>query len=142
MGLNPLTLDLPSMSEVVRERRRAAASAELERQMAESQREMARVRQLARAYSAARRYAAASANPLRTDFPAMSTTYQTDIFRHLRQLRAESREMAKNGPHMKRFLGLVRRNVIGPAGIRLQVRAKRGNELELDAGGADDVPAH
>jgi lambda family phage portal protein len=126
MGLNPLKLDLPSMSEVVRERRQTA----VQRQIAERQQETARVRQLARTYSAARRYAAASANPLRTDFPAMSTTYQTDIFRHLRQLRAESREMAKNNPHMKRFLGLVRRNVIGPAGIRLQVRAKRGGELD------------
>lgn len=130
MGLNPLTLDLPSMSEVVKERRRTAAVVELERQLAENRRETMRVRQLARAYSAARRYSAASVSPLRTDFPAMFTTYQTDIFRHLRQLRAESREMAKNGPHMKRFLGMVRRNVVGPAGIKLQVRAKRGNELD------------
>lgn len=130
MGLNPLHLDLPPMSAVVANRRRAAAAVELERQIAENRREMTRVRQLARAYSAARRYAAASASPLRTDWPAMFTTYQTDIFRHLRQLRAESREMAKNGPHMKRFLGMVRRNVIGPAGIKLQVRAKRGNELD------------
>jgi lambda family phage portal protein len=118
------------MSAVVAERRRTAAALELERRIAEQQRETARVRQMARAYSAARRYAAASVDLRRTDWPAMSTTYQTDIFRHLRQLRAESREMAKNNPHMKRFLGMVRRNVIGPAGIKLQVRAKRGNELD------------
>ena len=130
MGLNPLQLDLPPMSAVVAERRRAAAVMQLERQMAESREEAARVRRLARAYTAARRYAAASANPLRTDFPAMTTTYQTDIFRHLRQLRAESREMSKNNPHMKRFLGMVRRNVIGPAGIKLQVRAKKGAQLD------------
>lgn len=130
MGLNPLKLDLPPMSEVRAQRRRAEAAAKIERELAESAREQARVRQLARAYSAARRYAAASANPLRTDFPAMSTTYQTDIFRHLRQLRAESREMAKNGPHMKRFLGMVRRNVVGPAGIKLQVRARKSGELD------------
>lgn len=130
MGLNPLILDLPPMSAVVAERRRNAAAAELERHIAERQRETARVRQLARAYSAARRYTAASADPRRTDWPAMSTTYQTDIFRHLRPLRAESREMAKNNPHMKRFLGMVRRNVIGPAGIKLQVRAKRKNDLD------------
>jgi lambda family phage portal protein len=118
------------MSAVVAEDRRTAAAAELERRIAEQQRETARVRQLSRAYSAARRYAAASVDLRRTDWPAMSTTYQTDIFRHLRQLRAESREMAKNSPHMKRFLGMVRRNVIGPGGIKLQVRAKRGNELD------------
>lgn len=130
MDLNPLRLDLPPMSAVVAEQRRNAAAAELEQRIAEGQREQARVRQLARAYSAARRYAAASVDLRRTDWPAMSTTYQTDIFRHLRQLRAESREMAKNNPHMKRFLGMVRRNVIGPAGIKLQVRAKRGGELD------------
>lgn len=130
MGLNPLRLDLPPMSAVVAERRRSAVAVELERRVAEGEREQARVRQLARVYSAARRYAAASVGTVRTDWPAMSTTYQTDIFRHLRQLRAESRESSKNNPYMKRFLGMVRRNVIGPAGIKLQVRAKRGNELD------------
>lgn len=125
MGLNPLRLDLPPMSEVVRGRRQAAAASQLERQMAARRQETARVCQLARAYSAARRYAGASVSPQRADWPAMSTTYQTDIFRHLRQLRAESREMAKNVPHMKRFLGMLRRNVVGPAGIKLQVRARK-----------------
>ena len=91
MGLNPLRLDLPSMASVVAERRRTAAAVELERQIADQRSETARVRRLARAYSAARRYAAASASPLRSDWPAMSTTYQLDIYRHLRQLRAESR---------------------------------------------------
>jgi lambda family phage portal protein len=130
MALNPLRLDLPPMSAVVKERRRTAAALQLENQMAEGRQEEARVRRLARAYSAARRYAASSVNPLRSDWPAMSTTYQTDIFRHLRGLRAESREMAKNNPSMKRFLGIVRRNVIGPGGIKLQVRAKRGTALD------------
>lgn len=130
MGLNPLKLDLPPMSAVVAERRRTSSAVELERRIAENRREAARVRQLARAYNAARRYAAASASPSRSDWPAMSTTYQTDIFRHLRQLRAESREMEKNGPHMTRFLGMVSRNVVGPGGIKLQVRAKRGNKLD------------
>ena len=85
MGLNPLHLTCPRCPRWW-ERRRNAAALQLERQMAESALEQTRVRQLARAYSAARRYAAASANPLRTDFPAMRTTYQVDIFRHLPQL--------------------------------------------------------
>lgn len=130
MGLNPLKLDLPPMSEVVAEQRRTAAAAKLEREREEYARQLSHVRQTARAFGAARRYAAASADIRRTDWPAMSTSYQTEIYRFLRQLRAESREMAKNNPHMKRFLGIVRRNVIGPSGIKLQVRARRGNELD------------
>lgn len=131
MGLNPLSLDLPPMSAVVTERRRAAAAVQLERQAAEYARELARVRRMARAYGAARQYAAASVDRFSAEWSVAPTTYQSEIFRHLRSLRARSRDMARNSPHMKRFLGMVRRNVIGPAGIRLQVRAKkRGDELD------------
>ena len=130
MGLNPLKLDLPPMSAVVAERRRTAAAVQLERQIAEGQREMARVRQMARVYGAARQYAAATVDRFSSDWSVASTTYQTEIYRHLRSLRARSRDMARNNPHMKKFLGMVRRNVVGPGGIKLQVRAKRGNELD------------
>jgi lambda family phage portal protein len=118
------------MSAVVAERRRTAAAVQLERRIEEGKREMARVRQMARAYGAARQYAAATVDRFSSDWSVASTTYQTEIYRHLRSLRARSRDMARNNPHMKRFLGMVRRNVVGPAGIKLQVRAKRGNELD------------
>jgi lambda family phage portal protein len=130
MGLNPLKLDLPSMSAVVAERRRTAAALQLERQTADHAREMARVRQMARVYGAARQYAAATVDRLSSDWSVASTTYQAEIYRHLRALRARSRDMARNNPHMRRFLGMTRRNVVGPGGIKLQVRAKRGNELD------------
>jgi lambda family phage portal protein len=130
MGLNPLRLDLPPMSAVVAERRRAAATARVERQLAEHARGLASARQVARAYGAARQYAAASVDRLSSDWSAASTTYQVEICRHLRALRARSRDMARNNPHMKKFLGMVRRNVVGPGGIKLQVRAKRGGDLD------------
>jgi lambda family phage portal protein len=130
MGLNPLKLELPPMSAVMAERRRTAAALQLERQTADHAREMARVRQMARVYGAARQYAAATVDRLSSDWSVASTTFQAEIYRHLRALRARSRDMARNNPHMKRFLGMVRRNVVGPAGIKLQVRAKRGGELD------------
>jgi lambda family phage portal protein len=112
------------MSAVVVERRRAEAAAKFERQRTETARELARVRRVARAYSAAQVTRASS------DWPASSTTSQGEIYRHLRALRSRSRDMARNNPHMKRFLGMVRRNVVGPGGIKLQVRAKKANELD------------
>ncbi|HEX8499285.1 MAG TPA: phage portal protein [Pyrinomonadaceae bacterium] len=118
------------MSAVVRERRLTAAAVQLERRIAEDRRERARVQRLARVYGASRQYAAAATDRLSSDWSVASTSYQTEIFRYLRSLRARSRDMARNNPHMRRFLGMVRRNVVGPAGIKLQVRAKRGGELD------------
>lgn len=130
MGLNPLKLDLPPMSAVVKERRLTGAAVRLERENAEHARQLARVRQVARAVTASRQYAAASVDRFSADWSVASTTYQAEIYRHLRSLRARSRDMARNNPHMKKFLGMVRRNVVGPGGIKLQVRAKRGNDLD------------
>lgn len=42
-----------------------------------------------------------------------------------RRLTARAREMARNDPHAKRFLGLLAQNVVGPHGIRLQARVRR-----------------
>jgi lambda family phage portal protein len=130
MGLNLLNLELPPMSAVIAERRRTALSEKLARAELESRREHARALQVARVYGAARQYAATAVDRFSSDWSVASTTYQAEIYRHLRSLRARSRDMARNNPHMKRFLGMVRRNVVGPGGIKLQVRAKRGNDLD------------
>lgn len=130
MGLTLLNLYLPPMSAVVKERRLTGAALRLEREDAEHARQLARARQVARAFGAARQYAAATVDRFSAEWSVSSSTYQVEIYRNLRPLRARSRDMARNNPHMKRFLGMVRRNVVGPAGIKLQVRAKRGNELD------------
>jgi lambda family phage portal protein len=39
--------------------------------------------------------------------------------------------MERNNPYMKRFLEMMRQNIVGPSGIRLQVRAKKSSD-ELD----------
>jgi lambda family phage portal protein len=118
------------MSAIVAERRRTALSEKVARVELESRRELARVRQMGRVYGASRQYTAASVDRFSSDWSVASTTYQAEIYRYLRGLRAHSRDMARNTPHMKRFLGMVRRNVIGPSGIRLQVRAKKGGDLD------------
>jgi lambda family phage portal protein len=124
MALNPLKLDLPSMSAVVAERQRAETAAKYERQLVESARELAQARRVARTY------AAASVSRFTNSWPITQATWQAELYRSLRALRTRSRDMSQNNPHMKRFLGMVRRNVVGPAGIKLQVRAKRGDELD------------
>lgn len=43
---------------------------------------------------------------------------------------ARSRDAARNNPFARRFLGMVRRNVLGPHGVRLQVRLRTGGGLK------------
>ncbi|HEU4595734.1 MAG TPA: phage portal protein, partial [Pyrinomonadaceae bacterium] len=117
-----LDLDLPPMSQIVAERRRAQTGLEVKKQLEDARAEVLRVRRMAREYRAA------SVSRLTNDWPVSQTAWLSEIYRNLRSLRARSRDMARNNPHMKRFLGMVRRNVVGPAGIKLQVRAKNSND--------------
>lgn len=52
---------------------------------------------------------------------------------------ARSRDASHNNPFAKRFLGLVRRNVLGPKGVRLQVRLR--SEAGLKSGVNDTLEA-
>lgn len=47
-----------------------------------------------------------------------------ELYSGLRTLRARSRELAINNEYARKFLGLVRNNVVGSAGFNLQVQAK------------------
>lgn len=69
----------------------------------------------------ARSYAAAAINRLTADFTTTNVSPDTDLILGLRTMRARSRQLAKNDPYMRRFLRLVDKNVIGPAGIALNV---------------------
>ncbi len=42
---------------------------------------------------------------------------------HLETIRARSREQYENNPHLRRWIQLLKNNVIGPRGIRLQARS-------------------
>lgn len=62
----------------------------------------------------------------------------------LRQLRARSRRMVRMNPYGKRFVGMMKSNIIGPSGITIQAqttRFKRGEGLVLDTPANDAIEA-
>lgn len=79
-----------------------------------------------------RSYKAAQISRLNSGWTTVPTTGNHEFRRSLRILRARARELARNNSHFKKFLTMVRSNVIGPKGIQLQVRAKGINGKELD----------
>ncbi|MCV2423401.1 phage portal protein [Paucibacter sp. DJ4R-1] len=92
-----------------------------------------------RELTAARRTAHAVSGQQRSLLAALTTndvaSWQSDglplnevLGANLPAIIARSRDASHNNPFAKRFLGLVRRNVLGPKGVRLQVR------LRTDAG--------
>ncbi len=82
---------------------------------------------------AVRKYNAAGSSLLFSDWPAVSVSVDADIRRALLPLRARSRDLAQNSDYAKQFARLVRVNVVGPEGVRLQVRLS-------DAEGRRDRP--
>lgn len=61
-----------------------------------------------------------TANWIKTGYPV-----DYEIRQQLEILIARSREQAQNNDHVRHFLRLVKTNVVGPQGIRLQGRVKR-----------------
>lgn len=113
--MNSLNLDLPTFAEI--RRARDAAGAEAERR--------SRVASRRRSYEGARR------DRLTNDFTTVNTSANWELRRSLRYLRARSRNLARNNDYVKKFLSMVRNNVAGPAGMKLQARAEDGRG-ELD----------
>lgn len=81
-----------------------------------------------------RRFDAAVYNRLTNDWVAPVTSINAELRQGLRTMRARARELGHNDPYMKKFFSMMRANIVGPRGIRLQVRAAKGNDsgLELD----------
>jgi len=116
MEFTSLDLKLPTFSEL----RAQQAAAE-------------RTRALQRRQSALmqRRFDAAMNNRFTSDWVAPVTSAGAELRQGLRTMRARSRDLAHNDGYMKKFLSMVRSNVIGPRGIRVQARAKtNGDELD------------
>jgi lambda family phage portal protein len=85
------------------------------------------------AKQAKRDYAAAKVNRLNADWTATPYAVNWTLYRNLRILRARARQMAKDAPHFKKFLRMVRTNVIGPKGLQLMVRARGMDGKSLNA---------
>jgi lambda family phage portal protein len=75
---------------------------------------------------AKRSFAAAKITRQNKDWTATTYGANWTLYRDLRILRARAREMAKNAPHFRKFLGMAERNVVGDKGIQLQCNATLG----------------
>lgn len=78
-------------------------------------------------------HAAAEINNLTSSWAKESVPINEHIFRDLKTLRARSRDLAKNDVHVKKFLRVIKSNVIGRSGIKLQSKVLNSNGTIDDA---------
>lgn len=76
---------------------------------------------------AKRSFSAASINNLYASWIATNTTADMDIKKDLKSMRARSRELMRNDDYAKKFKRMVKTNVVGNNGIKLQNKAKDPN---------------
>lgn len=82
----------------------------------------------------ARAYHGADTGRLFSDFVSSSRSADSEIKPSLRILRDRCREISRNHPYAKRYLQIMTTNVVGPNGVRIQVR-KRNDDGSLDSVG-------
>ena len=70
-----------------------------------------------------RQYAAANPGRLFADFKASERSADSELRPVLRVLRSRSRDLARNNEYAKRYLELLKTNVVGDRGFTLQVKA-------------------
>jgi lambda family phage portal protein len=71
-----------------------------------------------------RSYAAAQAGRLFSSWNTHSQTADKEISNNLSTMRARSRDLVRNNDYAKKYIRMVKTNVIGHGGIGLQVRSK------------------
>ena len=81
-----------------------------------------------------RRYEGASVSRLFNDFMASSLSADSEIHKSLRVLRNRCRDQSRNNDYARRYLNILKSNVIGPKGVRIQVRG-RNDDGRLDIPG-------
>ena len=87
-----------------------------------------------------RAFDAGQVDRLTASWPATPMPADDIIRRHQRILVARSREQATNNDYGKSFLRMVRQNVVGPTGVRLQAQS-RDSATALDAKANDAIEA-
>ena len=90
---------------------------------------------------ARRSYNAAMVDRLTADWTTINKTAKAELRYALKSLRARSRELARNNDYARKFLKMVGSNVVGPQGIKLQVRARDDNG-KLDGFANDLIEKH
>ena len=76
-----------------------------------------------RANAGKRFYESAVSNRLTASWTTQAISADELVYANLRQLRGRSRDQVYNNDYAKRFIGMVRANVIGPNGIVIQSQA-------------------
>jgi lambda family phage portal protein len=71
-----------------------------------------------------RLYSGARVNRLNKDWTTTPYSANYSLYRDLRILRARARDAVANMAHFRKFLKMVRSNVVGSDGLQLQVRAR------------------
>jgi lambda family phage portal protein len=81
-----------------------------------------------------RSFTGAGAGRLFADFASMSRSSDSELKPALRTLRNRCRELARNDEYVRRYLQLLKTNVVGPHGVSVQAKA-RNTDQSLDAPG-------
>src|SRR4051812_16354843 len=80
-----------------------------------------------------RLYSGANVNRLNKDWTTTPYSANYSLYRDLRILRARSRDMCANAAHFRKYLKMVRSNVVGSKGLQTQVRARKARgKLDTD----------
>ena len=82
-----------------------------------------------------RSFAAANQDRLTANFLGTDRSINEELVRDLATMRRRARQLAQDNDYSRRFLGMVKANVVGPNGITLQARPRRedGSIDKLDA---------
>lgn len=89
---------------------------------------------------AVRMFDAGQNDRLTASWPSTPTPADYIVRRNQRALVARSREQAANNDYMRGFLRMVRQNIVGPQGIRLQAQS-RDDDKSLDTVANDAIEA-
>ena len=73
-----------------------------------------------------KRFAAARLDRLSADWLATDTSINHELRSDLNRLRARGRDLVQNNDYAVKFAGMCADNIIGPGGVRLQVRVEDG----------------
>lgn len=74
---------------------------------------------------AARRFEAAKHSRLTYGWTTANTAFNTELAADLDALRARSRDLVANNDYARKFMAMVRANIVGPAGFTLQSQAAK-----------------
>jgi lambda family phage portal protein len=89
---------------------------------------------------AKRNYAAAAKGRLFADFTGSNRSADSEIRWAIRDIRNRSRDLERNNEYFRRYLQLLRTNVVGENGFRLQLKA-RNIDGSMDMAGSNMIEA-